>query len=112
MPILNVTPENYQREVVESNIPVVMDFYGDWCDPCKRMAPLFEKISDEYADRLLKFARVDVAQNPDVVQQFGVQSVPCFVIAYHGREIGRTAGIQTQQLLEERIEQALRSRIP
>ena len=101
--MIHVTKENFNEEIVESKTPVIIDFYADWCMPCKMMAPVFERLSGEY-DGKLKFVKVDTQENPELAVQFSIQGIPALVITKDGKEINRIVGFAGEQQLKERID--------
>jgi len=76
--------------LVSSNALVLVDFWAEWCGPCKSMHPVFERMAKKY--RGIKFARVDVDRNQDIAMQFGVQSIPTFIMFRNGIEVQRMQG--------------------
>ncbi len=75
MTVLNLTQKNFKDEVIESKIPVVIDFYADWCGPCRAMKPVFHSASEELKDRV-KFMTLDTMQEPALTNSFGVRGIP------------------------------------
>lgn len=84
---------------------VVVDFYADWCGPCKMLGPIVEKISGEY-DGTVKFAKVDVDANQDLAQRFQVMSIPTMIFFKDGQQVERTAGALPEEDLKEKIDSA------
>ena len=77
------TKENFSDEVINSNVPVMIDFYADWCGPCKMMMPIVEKMADKY-DGKVKIGKVNVDNESDLAEQFGVMSIPSFFFFKNG----------------------------
>ena len=77
------TDENFQTEVLQSQIPVLVDFFAVWCGPCQMMAPVLEKLSGEFSGKV-KIGKVDVEQSPAIASQFGIMSIPAFKIFKNG----------------------------
>ncbi len=85
-----LTQDNFQDEVREHPGLVVVDFWADWCGPCKMMAPVFEELSKELPK--IKFAKLNVDDQGELAQEFGVMSIPTFIVFKDGKEIGRIIG--------------------
>ena len=80
----------------------LIDFYADWCGPCKAMAPIFEEIETEYADKVT-FEKVDVESDNDLAAQFGIMSIPTFVILKNDKEVDRKLGAMPKDMLKSWI---------
>ena len=100
------TSENFEAEVLKSEGPVLVDFYADWCGPCKMVAPIVEEIAAEYAGRVT-VGKVNVDASPDLAMQYGVMSIPTFIIFRKGEIFRKTVGAQTKKSLEQALNQAL-----
>ncbi len=85
MATVTVTNDNFQSEVLESTTPVVVDFWAEWCGPCKMIAPSLEEISNEMCDKV-KIAKLNIDENPDLAAQFGVRSIPTLAM-FKGGEV-------------------------
>ncbi len=97
--ILNVNESDFQKEVLESKVPVIVDFYAAWCGPCKMLGPILEEIAEE-TDKV-KIVKVDIDENIHLAQQFGLMSVPTLLIFKEGEEVGKEIGFrQKVQILE------------
>lgn len=83
--------KNFEEEVLKSAKPVVVDFYADWCGPCKMFAPIFEKTIEKYSDKVT-FKKLDVEEHGDDASNNGVMSIPTLVIYQNGNEIARHTG--------------------
>jgi len=89
--MLELTDKNFDQEVLNSDLPVLVDFYGEWCPPCKMAAPVLEELAKEY-ERKVKFAKVNVDENPKMAQKYGVMSIPTVALFAKGKEVGRIVG--------------------
>ncbi len=85
MATVTVTNDNFQSEVLESTTPVVVDFWAEWCGPCKMIAPSLEEISNEMGDKV-KIVKLNIDENPDLAAQFGVRSIPTLAM-FKGGEV-------------------------
>lgn len=100
---MHVSDVDFDREVLQSAQPVLVDFYADWCGPCRAIAPIVEEIAGELAGRL-KVAKLDVDQNPETAMQYGVQSIPTLLIFKNGKEVERLIGYLSKSKLLSKIE--------
>lgn len=106
MAVVHVNTENFETEVVKSDVPVIIDFFADWCMPCRMMAPEFEALSKEYTDTL-KFAKVNTDENGELSNKFGVEGIPCLILTKGGKEIDRIVGFSPRDVLKRKIDSLL-----
>lgn len=101
--VVVLTGENWEREVLRSDTPVLVDFWADWCAPCRMIAPVVDALAVEYAGRL-KVAKVDVDQNPDLAGRYNVASIPTLLVLKGGKvveqRIGALPSAEIKRLLE------------
>lgn len=100
------TNENFDSEVMNSDLPVLIDFYADWCGPCKMMAPVVESIAEKYAGKA-KVGKVNVDEQEELAAKFGVMSIPTFVFIKNGQKVNQAIGGMTSAKLEEMLEAIL-----
>ena len=86
MSVLKITSENYEEEVLNSKEKVLIDFYADWCGPCKMMAPVVEEVAEELAGKI-KVGKVNVDENQDLAMEYGVMSIPTLVVIENGKAV-------------------------
>jgi len=86
-----VNQDEFQTEVLDSATPVLVDFWAEWCGPCKMIAPIVDEIADEYADRL-RVAKVDADINQDILMSYGVMSIPTLLLFQGGEPVERITG--------------------
>ena len=101
--ITNVTDGNFQAEVLEAEQPVLVDFWAEWCGPCRMVAPVVEEIANENVGRL-KVAKMDVDQNPDTPRMFGIMGIPTLILFKQGKAAERIVGFMPKAQLMKRIE--------
>ena len=100
------TDADFGEKVLESDLPVLVDFWAEWCAPCKMIAPIVEELSEEY-DGKLGFAKVDVDSNPTTAITYGVRSIPTLLIFKEGKPIGQIIGAVPKGVLKKKIDSAL-----
>jgi thioredoxin 1 len=94
---------NYENEVIKSDIPVMIDFYAEWCGPCRMMSPLIEQFATEYAGKV-KIGKVNVDEERALAMKFGIQSIPCFVFIKDGKVTDTVVGAMPKEALNSRLE--------
>ncbi len=104
--VLEITNDTYEKEVKQSDIPIIVDFWAGWCGPCKMMGPVFEEISEDYEGKL-KFAKVNVEKEQEVAGQAGVMGIPCLIVFKDGKEFDRIVGYSPKEQLKEKIDAIL-----
>ncbi len=100
---VTITKDNFQSEVLESAIPVLVDFWAPWCGPCRMVGPVIEQIAKE-KDGVVKVGKVNVDEEPDLAAQFGVASIPTLLLFKEGEVADKTIGAQSKEALEKFIE--------
>jgi len=101
-----VTDANFQTEVLDSSKPVLVDFWADWCGPCKMIAPALEEISEEMGEQVT-IAKMDIMENPEVAGRMGVQSIPYLVLFKDGQPVAQKMGAAPKSQLKGWIESEL-----
>ncbi|MBI4151178.1 thioredoxin [Candidatus Woesearchaeota archaeon] len=105
--MLAVTQATFTKDVLQSNLPVIVDYWAVWCSPCRMLAPIFEKVSKEFAGKMV-FAKCDVDANQSLAQQYDIRGIPCMVIFKHGKEVERLTGAMDENLLKSKISAAIK----
>ena len=94
--------DDFQNEVINNEVPVLVDFWAEWCGPCKQLAPLVEEASNEFKDKI-KVCKIDVDINRDIAAEYGIRSIPTLMIFENGTLVGTEIGALTKLQLEEFI---------
>ncbi|MCM3878926.1 MAG: thioredoxin [Vicinamibacterales bacterium] len=105
---ISVTDNTFADEVERSRLPVLLDLWADWCGPCHMLAATVAQVSAELAGKV-KVAKLDIDQNPNTANRFGVRSIPTLLILKDGREVDRLVGVQPKQEILRRLAQVLGS---
>jgi thioredoxin 1 len=106
MSTLHFTDGNFKKEVLESNLPCLVDFWASWCGPCKMIAPFIDELAKEYAGKM-KIGKIDVDVNPKVATEYGIMSIPTIVFFKNGKVLNQLAGAVSKLDLKRNIENNL-----
>lgn len=98
---------NFDSEVLKSEIPVLVDFYADWCGPCKMMAPVMEVLSEQMDTNKIKFAKINIDDNSSIAASYRVMSIPTFIVFKDGKAEATYMGAMSQNELKDKLEQVL-----
>ena len=99
------TSDNFEEEVLKSDVPVLVDMFATWCGPCKMMAPVVAQLAEEY-EGIVKVGKLDIDQNVDIVAQYKIMSVPTFLVIKDGEVKAKLIGAVSKEELVEVIDQA------
>jgi thioredoxin 1 len=102
-PTIEINEANFETEVLQSNQPFLVDFWAEWCGPCKMLAPVLEKIAVEQSGRV-KVAKVDVDANPALAARFGIQSIPTLLYFADGEVKDKTVGVVGKRAILSKLE--------
>ncbi len=100
---VTLTDANFKSEVLESDLPVLIDFWATWCGPCRMIAPVIEQLAEEYEGRA-KITKLDVDRNPETAMQFGVRSIPTLLFVKDGQVVDQVIGAVSKKILSDKLE--------
>ena len=98
--MLNITSENFEKEVISSPVPAVVDFFATWCGPCKMLSPIVEELADEYGEKL-RFCKVNVDDERELALKFGITSIPTLLFFKNGKLVNTVVGYRDKNQLKE-----------
>jgi thioredoxin 1 len=104
--IVNIDDNNFQKTVLESQKPVLVDFWATWCGPCRMVAPVIDELSKEYQDKV-DFAKVNVDETPKLASQYGVMSIPTLIVFKNGKPEQQVIGFKPKNELKAMLDKAL-----
>ena len=96
MSVTELNKDNFEKEVMEANVPVLIAFWASWCGPCRMMSPVIDKIAEEMGDKL-KVCKVNVDENHELAEKYEIMTIPAFIVIKNGAEAGRTIGVQPKE---------------
>lgn len=105
--LIHLQGKDFDKEILGSEVPAVVDFYADWCPPCRIVSPIIEGLSQEYAGRV-KFVKINTDENPELAERYGIMSIPTIIIFKKGEVASRTVGAGPAKMYKDKIEAALK----
>ena len=103
---IEISDNDFEDQVISSEIPVLVDFWAEWCGPCKMIAPVLDELANEY-DGDVKFTKLNVDLNPQISSKYGIRSIPTLLMFKDGSPVGRIVGSQPKSNIESRIKEIL-----
>jgi thioredoxin 1 len=103
---LEITDNNFE-ELLASGNPLVVDFWAEWCGPCRMIAPIVETLAETYSERVI-IGKVDIESNPAIVARFGIRNIPTLIFFKDGKQVDKTVGVITETVVASKIEAMLR----
>ena len=101
MAIINVTADNFEEEVLKSDKTVLVDFWAEWCVPCKRLSPVVDKVAEEHSE--VKVAKVNIDEQAALAMDYKVMSIPTLVVFKNGEIVNQTVGLQSKEEIESML---------
>jgi thioredoxin 1 len=106
MPLLDITDNNFKKEVLESSLPVLLDFWAPWCGPCKMIAPIIEELAREY-EKKIKIGKINVDETQKIATNYGIMSIPTLMFFKNGKVLEQVVGALSKNDLKKKIEEVL-----
>ena len=104
--LVHVTDKSWDSEVLKSELPVFVDFWAEWCGPCRMVGPAVEQLAQTMSSKV-KFAKLNVDENREIAAKYGIQSIPSLILFRQGNEVARTIGAAPKETYQKFIEQSL-----
>lgn len=102
MAVITITKDNFNEEVINSPVPVLLDFWATWCRPCRMLSPIVDEIANEVEGKA-KVCKINVDEQPDLAQQFGIMSIPTLVFMKNGEITAKEVGVRPKQLILDKL---------
>lgn len=101
---MEFTDKNFSEEVLKSKVPVLVDFWAPWCGPCRMQGPIIEELEKDYAGKAVKIGKLNVDENGDIAQKYGVMSIPTLLLFKDGKIIEQMVGVQSKESLKSKLD--------
>ena len=101
MSVLNITKNNFNEEVINSEKPVLLDFWASWCGPCRMVSPIVDEIAKERSD--IKVGKINVDEQPELTSKFGIMSIPTLVVMKNGKIVQQVSGVRPKNAILEML---------
>ena len=104
--VVEVTDQNFEEEVLKSDVPTEVDFWAPWCGPCVRVSPIYDKLSDEYEN--FKFCKINVDENPQLAMRYQIMSIPMQMYFANGEKVDEILGAVPEEMIRSKVDDILR----
>jgi len=98
---INISDSNFEQEVLQSDIPVIVDFWAEWCGPCKALTPIVEELGEDYAGKV-KIVKMDVDANPQTPMKYSIRNIPTLLFFKNGEKVDKQVGLVPKKKLEKK----------
>jgi thioredoxin 1 len=103
---IEITDSNFEEQVVNTDKPVIIDFWAEWCGPCRMVGPIVDELAEDYKDQII-VGKLDVDSNPDVTSRFGIRNIPTVLFLKNGEVVDKQIGAVPKSSLEEKLKNIL-----
>ncbi|MFH1188191.1 MAG: thioredoxin [bacterium] len=104
---ITFTDQNFEEEVTNSKVPVLVDFWATWCGPCQVMGPIIEDLAKDFEGKGIKIGKINIDENSEMAQKYGVMSIPNLIFFKDGKITEQLLGVQSKKTLEEKIKKMI-----
>jgi len=104
--VADITDQDFEKEVIKSTLPVLLDLWAPWCGPCRMVAPIVDKLAEKYSDKF-KFFRMNVDENPQTASKYQVMAIPTLIFFKNGEAVDTVVGAVQERVLEPKIDELL-----
>ena len=104
--VIHISDDNFQKEVLESDKPVMVDFWASWCGPCLALAPIIDEIAENYGDKI-KVCKLNVDENQKTAMQYGIKGIPTIIFFKNGQVVEQSVGLVPKDYLEDLIKKVI-----
>jgi thioredoxin 1 len=101
--IITLTQDNFAKEVLQSSTPIVVDFWAEWCGPCKMIAPILDELAEEYNGRV-RVGKVNIDEHQELAGQYGIQSIPTLLVFHQGQVAEQIVGMRSKRELKSKLD--------
>lgn len=105
--VKEVNESDFEKEVLRSNVPVLVDFWAEWCGPCRMLSPIIEELAKTYSENQIKIFKLNVDENPKIAAKYGIIAIPTVIIFKNGKPFEQITGVKPKSDFEEMINRAL-----